>query len=161
MEVSLTAAPAEPVAEEAMPEPQLIEEPAEPEPDSMPLLQHQTEEQKAPVVPSPIPGNDKTTFYSAGGAITEAKPNYLKNPAPHYPPVARQNGWEGLVVLKVSVDKTGYPTQVEKETGSGYDALDESALKAVRKWKFLPAQLGALPVSSIVRVPVRFRLDGK
>lgn len=182
LEVSLTAAPIEPAADETLPEPpKAIEEPppAPTEPDSMPLPRNDIEERKTapaeekketPQVQtaanseqkgdgsSPVSGRDATTFYSAGGAITEAKPNYLKNPAPLYPRVARENGWEGVVVLKVSVDRTGRPTAVEKESGSGHDVLDQSALKTVRTWKFRPATLGALPVDSTVRVPVRFKL---
>lgn len=110
---------------------------------------------------SPVPGRDQTTLRSEGGALTEARPNYLRNPAPPYPYQARQNGWEGVVLLRAAVDRTGQPTRVELEASSGYDVLDQSALKAVRRWKFNPARLGALPVESMVRIPVRFQLDNK
>ena len=42
---------------------------------------------------------------------------------------------------------------------SGYRILDNSALEAVRKWKFHPATIGGVKVSSTVKVPVRFTLD--
>jgi protein TonB len=108
---------------------------------------------------SPVPGRDETTYRSAGGAITKAQPNYLKNPAPVYPRLAREKGWEGLVVLRITVDPSGRPVEVEKESGSGYEILDESAIKTVKTWRFLPARLGGLAVRSTVRVPVRFELD--
>lgn len=185
VELSLIAAPAEPVMEDQIaieepPEPVEQERPVIPQPEDMPLPQHDAEEQKSPEpkVPeekkevqaaanslfkgdgsSPVPGKDATTFYSSSGAITEAKPNYLKNPAPPYPLEAREKGWQGIVILKVAVDKFGRPMQVEKEQGSGYVILDEAALKAVKKWRFRPAQLGAIPIKSSVRVPIRFQIE--
>lgn len=108
---------------------------------------------------SAIAGKDVTTFQSAGGAITQARPNYLKNPAPAYPRQAREKGWEGLVVLHVTVDVSGRPVDIEKETSSGYEILDESALKTVRSWRFLPARLAGVAVRSSVRVPIRFELE--
>jgi hypothetical protein len=42
---------------------------------------------------------------------------------------------------------------------SGHRVLDNSALDAVRKWKFHPATIGGVKVSSTVKVPVRFRLE--
>jgi protein TonB len=108
---------------------------------------------------SSVPGKSETTFSSAGGAITEAKPNYLRNPAPSYPYEAREKGWEGVVILRVSVDKRGYPKKIEKEQSSGYEVLDLSALKAIKSWRFRPAQLGSLPVESTVLVPVRFQIE--
>ncbi len=108
---------------------------------------------------SPTPGKDASTFHSSGGAMTEAKPNYLRNPAPVYPRQARQKGWQGVVVLRVSVSAEGRATQVEKEISSGYDVLDRSAIQAVKSWRFLPARIGELPVNSTARVPVRFKLE--
>ncbi len=185
VELSLVAAPAELVTEDHIsmkesPKPVEREEPVIPEPNDMPLPQHDLEEQKSPEpkIPeekkevqamantlfqgdgsSPIPGKDATTFYSAGGAITEVRPNYLKNQAPPYPWEARQRGWQGVIILKIDVDTSGKPTKVKKEKSSGYDILDESAVRTVRKWRFRPAQLGAIPIESTVRVPIRFQLE--
>ena len=92
------------------------------------------------------------------GAETEMKPDYLKNPAPLYPEFARERGWEGLVILKVFVEKNGYPSIVRVDQSSQYKILDDAALKAVRKWQFKPAHAGHLSFSSWIRIPIRFRL---
>lgn len=181
IEISLTAAPAEIAETPAVEAPHAEEPTSEPlSSDEMVSPEEAPQDLKAPEpVPaktepsrlaepasafrgdgsSPVPGQDATTFYSGGGALTEAKPNYLKNPAPAYPWEAREKGWEGVVVLKVAVDKDGRPVRLEREKSSGHDILDESALKTVRKWRFRPARLGAIPVDSTVLVPVRFELD--
>ena len=39
------------------------------------------------------------------GAVTKAKPMMRANPAPPYPKLARQRGWEGTVRLSVLVEK--------------------------------------------------------
>jgi len=128
------------------------------------LHQHSVEENKIPENlqgdgSSSIPGKNKITLSSMSGAITEAKAGYLKNPAPSYPDEARKKGWYGIVILKVLVDKAGSPTQIEKEQSSGFSILDESAQTAVRKWKFMPAQIGNIPIQSTVRIPVKFKLE--
>lgn len=108
---------------------------------------------------SPIPGKDPTTLYSSGGALVEAKPNYLKNPPPSYPETARKMGQEGLVELLVSVNRGGGADAVEIRESSGFALLDQAAVKAVRRWKFHPARIGTLAVDSKVEVPIRFRLS--
>lgn len=164
IEVSLTAAPMAPSLESEK------EEPTSPAPDDTAFPEERMEEPKKELQTaadssykgdgsSPIPGKDATTFYSSGGAITEAKPNYLKNPAPAYPLEARQKGWEGVVIVKVLVDKSGRPVRTEKEKSSGYEVLDRSALKTIKTWRFRPAQIGALTVESSVRIPIRFELE--
>lgn len=173
IEISLIAAPAEPVSSnktvvQELPKP-VEEEPIVKDPENTPLPQQDAGEQKQVQTAvdseykgdgsSVVPGRDSTTFYSQGGAITEVSPDYLKNPAPYYPWEAREKGWQGVVILKVSIDKSGRPIKVEKEKGSGYAVLDESAVKTVKSWRFRPAQVGALPVESSVRIPVRFELE--
>lgn len=104
-------------------------------------------------------GQDATTLQSADGAWTEAKPSYLKNPAPRYPAEARRLGQEGLVVLWVVVNEKGLPREVVVRQSSGFNLLDEAALKAVTRWKFQAARVGPLNVESKVEVPIRFQLE--
>lgn len=184
VEVSLVAAPAE-IIEEAVPQPEALPEtkpePIVKEPDSMPLFQNEIEQKKLPVSApvkidqkarlrqdaavhgdgsSSVPGVSPTTFHSSAGALSEAKPDYLKNPAPAYPWTARRNGWEGVVTLKALVATDGHPLEVVVEKSSGHTVLDEAAVKTVKTWRFRPAMLGPMPVESSVRFPVRFELDG-
>lgn len=106
------------------------------------------------------PANNLTTIQSTDGAKIEAKPDYLKNPPPPYPEIARRLKQEGLVLLMVNVDAHGWPSSVHVKESSGYRFLDEAALKAVRKWKFSPAKINSLPIPSNVDVPIRFQLNG-
>lgn len=96
---------------------------------------------------------------TAGGTFTETNPTYLKNPAPLYPDSARRRGQEGVVLLSVLVDKNGTPLSIKLKKSSGSSALDDSAGKAVKNWKFKPALFGSTPVEFNVDVPIRFRLS--
>ena len=89
----------------------------------------------------------------------EAKPDYLSNPPPVYPEAARDNKEQGAVVLQVIVGENGRPESISIQTGSGFSELDQSALAAVRAWRFRPAILGGLKVKSRVVIPIRFKLD--
>lgn len=85
---------------------------------------------------------------------------YLHNPAPTYPAVARLKRQEGVVLLTIEVSADGRASRVRVEKSSGFELLDEAALKAVRRWRFKPARIGGVPVAARGRVPLWFRLAG-
>jgi len=85
---------------------------------------------------------------------------YLRNPAPAYPRQSRQMGETGRVILRVLVTPLGAPGRVELRTSSGSYRLDDAALDAVQRWKFVPARQGDKPVEAWVLVPILFTLEG-
>ena len=85
--------------------------------------------------------------------------DYLNNPKPIYPSVARSRHWEGLVVLRVYVTAEGRCGEVSVQRSSGHEVLDESALEAVKKWRFVPAKRGDAAQASWVTVPIEFQLE--
>ena len=86
--------------------------------------------------------------------------DYLQNPAPVYPSMARRMGEQGRVLLRVVVRPDGMPDTVVLRQSSGSQRLDEAALEAVRKWRFVPARQGSTPVTAAVIVPIAFSLEG-
>lgn len=92
------------------------------------------------------------------GVLSEAQPDFMLNEPPVYPEFAREQGWQGTVILKVLVRKDGWPASVSVIRSSGYRILDEAALQAVRHWRFLPARMGSFAFASTVKIPVRFVL---
>ena len=63
------------------------------------------------------------------------------------------------MTLRILVDTSGTPAAVTVRVGSGYEALDEAAVLAVKKWRFSPAKKGGQPIVSYHDVRVRFRLE--
>jgi TonB family protein len=88
-----------------------------------------------------------------------AFPDYKVNPKPRYPMLARRKGYEGTIILRVFVLESGGVGKVELEKSSGYEILDESALKAVKEWVFTPGKKDGEPVPSWVTVPIKFQLN--
>ena len=85
--------------------------------------------------------------------------NYGTNPKPKYPALARSRGWQGKVLLRVRVSSEGLSEAVTVHQSSGHDTLDESAVNAVEKWKFIPAKRGNTAVACSVIVPIIFTLN--
>jgi len=83
----------------------------------------------------------------------------IKSERPPYPQVARQQGWEGTVVLRINIGPGGNVETVATQKSTGFDALDESAAESVKTWRFDPARDGEFRVSTVVDLPVRFDLD--
>jgi periplasmic protein TonB len=106
--------------------------------------------------PSPLPSPEPV----APQAVTppDFVAAYLDNPPPVYPAASRKMREHGKVFLRVWVDVEGRPERVEIDASSGFARLDEAALDAVRRWKFVPARQGETPVPASVRVPITFEL---
>ena len=83
---------------------------------------------------------------------------YLDNPAPIYPSLAKRRGEEGRVLLRVQVSAEGRADRVEVSKTSGSPILDEAAIEAVRRWRFVPARRGSDAIAAPVLVPIAFAL---
>lgn len=81
-----------------------------------------------------------------------------ENVAPPYPSLARQRGYEGLVILAVEVLASGVIGNIMLKKTSGYAILDRTALEAVRSWRFDPGKVGTNSVDMTVDVPIRYVL---
>lgn len=119
--------------------------------------------------------NKSATTQSASGALNTAsrtappsaaqasgsssEPRFRVPPsAPEYPKASRMRRQEGTVLLEVKLGTQGEQLQVVLLKSSGFPLLDRSALKAVKRWQFLPQEINGQAVSHVVRIPVRFEL---
>lgn len=137
--------------------------PAPPEPSERAITTPQEVAEPAPAAP---PAPTAPPVASAAPAAPPAPPTpprfdaaYLNNPAPTYPAMARRMGQEGRVLLRVHVTAEGTAGDVRLHTSSGSSLLDEAAIAAVRKWRFVPARQGGETVAAWVQVPVAFKLN--
>lgn len=92
-------------------------------------------------------------------ALKLALPLYDVNPKPKYPKIARSRGWEGSVLLEVSVAADGKVEKITLLQSSGYRALDKAARKTVYRWKFKPASIAGVPTACTVKIPINFQLN--
>ena len=119
--------------------------------------------QKAPVEQSQpaAPAQSSSSTDSVQTTDADYKAAYLNNPKPPYPSFAFQNRQEGTVILRVHVLPTGEVDEVQLARTSGFDALDDSALQTVKKWKFVPAKQDGKIVDQWVKVPIKFGLKSR
>lgn len=117
----------------------------------------------APATPAAaaVPVSATAATQASGGVSSEARfdADYLQNPAPVYPSLSRRMGEEGKVMLRAYVLPSGKPESVELKHSSGSARLDEAAMAAVRKWRFVPARKGGDAVAAWVLIPISFRLE--
>jgi periplasmic protein TonB len=111
-----------------------------------------------PPMPEGVPGGEGTE-----AAPVEETPVYWKLKLvdmrpPVYPPRCLRMGIEGRVRVRVLVGENGKVQEVTLDRSSGESALDESALEAVRTWRFEPARRNGVPVRAWAIVPVEFKL---
>ena len=77
---------------------------------------------------------------------------------PKYPEIAQEAGIEGTVIVQVFVDKKGRVKETIILKGIPNTGLDEAAIKAIRKTRFLPAKQRERAVGVWISIPVNFRL---
>ena len=80
-------------------------------------------------------------------------------PKPAYPAFARRLGHEGKVLVRIHVLSSGEVADASVATSSGFSALDEAALAAVKRWRFRPAQRAGRAVDATLNVPITFKLE--
>jgi protein TonB len=88
-----------------------------------------------------------------------ASVEYLREPAPRYPPQSRKLREQGLVVLRVLIDERGTACSIEVESSSGYARLDLAAREAVSRAAFRPYVEDGMPRRALVLIPIEFSLN--
>ncbi|MBI5207671.1 MAG: energy transducer TonB [Candidatus Firestonebacteria bacterium] len=74
-------------------------------------------------------------------------PEFIEYIPPVYPELAHRMGIEGKVSLKILIDPEGYVKRVEPIEQASNAVFEESAIAAVKQWKFSPPTVNGQPVS--------------
>lgn len=104
----------------------------------------------APITAPPISG-------TATPGIPKA-PHMESHIRPIYPPGARLRGEEGTVTVRTTITSSGKAQSAEVLRSSGFPALDQAAVNAVRRARFIPAQQSHVAVKSQTILAFRFTL---
>ena len=140
--VAAPPAPVEPVL--AAPPP-----PAVAQPDPAKMEEHQVVASAA-IPKKAVKANNNWVGESLHRRISELR---------HYPSTARLNGWEGKVVLKVSIRNDGHLNSVEVVKSSGYESLDQAAIEAVRRACPLHMKHELSSEMVVLTLPVNYSLN--
>ena len=102
--------------------------------------------------PPPPKANPKRV--TVGGNVQAAR--LVNRVQPLYPPLARQTRISGTVKLHAIIGKNGAVEQLQ--VVSGHPLLVQSALDAVRQWRYQPTLLNGDPVEVDTEIDVIFSL---
>ena len=115
----------------------------------------------APVLPRDAGPSSKTQDarvakrIKVGGSV--AQTNILERVQPEYPSLARQTRIQGTIKLHAIVGTDGTIKQLD--VISGHPLLVQSALDAVRKWRYKPTLVNGEPVEVDTTIDVVFSLN--
>jgi TonB family protein len=79
---------------------------------------------------------------------------------PSYPDAAKRAGQGGTTVVAVHVNEIGKPFEVVTATSSGTPALDNAAVDAVKRWRFVPAERDGTDITEWTAVGFTFGPEG-
>ena len=99
----------------------------------------------------------------ATGVIVEPATNPRRPlDKPEYPLSEFRQGHEGSTILEIYVDESGRVTEARVKTSSGYEALDQAAVKqALRSWRFIPGTKDGKPQAMWRVIAMTFKLSDK
>ncbi len=92
-------------------------------------------------------------------SLPSSEAHGLNNPKPVYPKQSLRLNEQGQVLIRVFVATDGSPLQGEVKTSSGFDRLDQEALRTVMRWRFVPGKRFDTPEAMWFNVPVNFVLE--
>ncbi|MBZ5722734.1 MAG: energy transducer TonB [Acidobacteriia bacterium] len=107
-------------------------------------------------IQSCLPDKDDGGVYHVGGGVSAPRVVYASSP--EYSKEARKAKLQGTVVLWVVVGKDGRVRNIRVAQTLGM-GLDEKAIEAVSKWRFVPGHKDGKPVPVQINVEVAFRLE--
>jgi periplasmic protein TonB len=115
--------------------------------------------QSADATPAATPAQSGQAKGAPAFSLPSSEAHGLNNPKPAYPKQSRRLNEQGQVVIRVFVAADGSPQQGEIKTSSGFDRLDQEALRTVMRWRFVPGQRFGTPEAMWFNVPVNFVLE--
>lgn len=157
--------------------------PTQPKPvkpiDDVKVLTHQTVTVVEPDLPIPVSEESPEAIYVAeptrvgsfeehGGVSPPApvvvEPRIDSRRAlsePYYPPAEIRQGHEGTVVLSLHILADGRVGEVKLAQSSGFQKLDDSAMREAKRWRFIPGTSDGSPLAMWKQVPITFRLNNQ
>ncbi len=101
------------------------------------------------------PSDQNPRVVRVGGSVEQS--NLIRKVQPTYPAAAKADHVQGAVQLETTISKEGVPEDI-RVVSSPSDDLTQSALEAVRQWRYRPVLLNGQPVDIVTDVTVNYTL---
>lgn len=90
-----------------------------------------------------------------GGEVEQG--NLRTKVQPVYPAAAKAAHVQGAVDIEATISKDGVPVEL-RVTSSPSDDLSQSAIEAVRQWRYRPTLLNGAPIKVVTQIVVNYTL---
>ena len=114
---------------------------------------------EAPPAPVAAPAPKAAAAPASAGSgpvsVGNLATNLMSGAPPAYPMGSRRKREQGTVVLRLVISPDGRVTDISVSRSSGYEALDDAALAAVRRWRWSPKMVDgrAVAITGLVTIP--------
>ena len=160
--------PPPPEPEKPKPKPKKPEPKPKPKPEPLPeappsekaITQEEAPPKEESAPPPPVATPTAEENDSMGAPVTPPREDAreFNNPRPAYPRFARERKQQGTVLLEILILPDGTVGEVKIRESSGFKLLDNTAVKAVKRWKYIPAKRGDEPIAYWYLQPLEFTL---
>jgi protein TonB len=168
--LAVVDAPAPMAPPRSLPPPPRLRVPAPP-PLELPLIAPEPSSSPSPLVaqvaaptPPPAPMAQVVELAPvqapapASRTIPASAVQYLMPPAPVYSRISARMKESGKALIRVYIDETGMPRNVQLAVSTGFSRLDDAALAAVRNCRFKPYLENGVAVAGWAAIPIEFEL---
>lgn len=107
-------------------------------------------------VPAPPSMRGDTIF---GVHQLETQPRLVSAPPPTYPRQAYRMKREGVVRVRIVLDKDGNVISSRLLPGDDVEMFGAATLEAIKRWRFTPGKIGNRAVMCEVEVPVEYNMN--
>ena len=127
--------------------------------DIQPVSQPVSAAVEAPPAPAAAPAPKAAAAPASAGSgpvsVANLNTNLMSGAPPSYPMGSRRKREQGTVVLRLVISPEGRVTDISVSRSSGFEALDDAALAAVRKWRWSPKMMDgrAVAITGLVMIP--------
>lgn len=130
-------------------------EPSQPEVVEAPVV---AESSKIPLMPVDGIKTKKEKVTESPIAPPRLDATRLNNPAPVYPRTSLRLRQEGTVILKLLILANGTVGEIKVKISSRHQRLDKAALKAVKRWQYVPSRRKDEAIDFWYEQPIVFSL---
>lgn len=99
---------------------------------------------------------DQPKLIRIGGRVAES--NLTTKVQPIYPAAAKEAHVQGTVEIEATISKDGVPVEL-RVVSSPSDDLSQSAIEAVRQWRYRPTLLNGNPIEIVTDIIVNYTLS--
>jgi protein TonB len=108
--------------------------------------------------PSPVTSSQLTQLADPGPRLVTRVQYLSEPPRPVYPAYSKSRKQQGKVIVRVLISPEGLIRTIQIHQSSGFDALDEAAIRAFTDVRFKPYSENGIPFDRLADIPIEFML---